>query len=71
MSANALNLDNSKFLSFWKELTVYQLQSQILTVLCKNPPENIVGKEENAGNQHYSFSHNDSTHQKYNGLHFS
>ena len=42
-SANALNLDKSKILSFGK----------CLKILSKKTSENIVGKEGNAGNQHF------------------
>ena len=35
-------------------LTLYH-KSLLLTTLRKDPFENIVGKEENAGNQHFSF----------------
>ena len=53
-SANAFSLNQSKILSFGKELTLYQT---ILTF--KDPKrrafENIVGKGENAGYQHFLF----------------
>ena len=34
-------------------LSLFTTQSQLLTALKKKPFENIVGKEENAGNQHF------------------
>ena len=43
-SANAFNLDRSRMLLFGQELT---------TTLKKKAFENIVGKGENAGNQHF------------------
>ena len=51
-SANAFNLDQSKILSFGKELTQYNI---ILTFHDpgKETFENIVGKRANAGNQHF------------------
>ena len=81
-SANAFNLDQSRILSFGKELSYsisfrvhisWQMnysyvirvvksrdcvvksttQSRLSTTLYKKPFENIVGKGENAGNQHF------------------
>ena len=51
--ANAFNLDPSKSLSFGKELSLF---NTILTIIDpkKEAFENIVGKGENAGNQHFS-----------------
>ena len=59
--------DHLKTLSVWKSLKICSLgkgltlthtilsptQSQILTTLGKKPFEYIIGKEENAGNQHF------------------
>ena len=61
-SANAFNLDQSENLSFGKELKVSIEGKGILYQLNKNPDltamrtkffKNIVGKGENAGNQHF------------------
>ena len=54
-SANAFNLDSSKSLTFGKELSLF---NTILTIIDpkKEAFENIVGKGENAGNQHFSVS---------------
>ena len=45
-SAKAVNFNKLRFLFF-------TTQSRLLTTLKKGPFENIVGKEENAGNQHF------------------
>ena len=58
-------LENSAWLQMTREelviccrlLTLYQTIST-LTNPIEKPFENIVGKGENAGNQHFSFSHN-------------
>ena len=44
------NTNSMSMLIFVKPFTT---QSQLLTTLKKNPFENIVGKGENAGNQHF------------------
>ena len=49
MSANALNLDEANILLFGKGLTLYHT----IMTLKKKPFENIVGKWENACNQHF------------------
>ena len=46
-SANVFTLDENKNLLFGKQLTLYH------TILYKNSFENIEGKGENAGNQHF------------------
>ena len=48
-SANALNLVRAKILMFVKELNLYRL----ITTLTKKVSENILGKGENADNQHF------------------
>ena len=64
LSVNAFNLDQSKILSFGKGLTLFQ--SQLSTTLEKKPFENIVGKGENAGNQHFLLFPQFSIHLKKN-----
>ena len=49
-------LSNWKSLNFavWERVTeLFTTQSRILTTLKQRAFENIVGKEENAGNQHF------------------
>ena len=48
-SANAVDLDQAKYLSFGKELSL----SGLLTTLRKKTFEQIMGKEENNCNQHF------------------
>ena len=43
---------------FEKGLTLYQTKSLVLMSFKKKPFENIVGKGENAGNQHFVLFHN-------------
>ena len=65
-SVNAFNLVKAKILTLGNESIkekihvlatffpeVFTTQSQLSTTLCKKPFENIVGKEENAGNPHF------------------
>ena len=74
LSANTFNLDQGKILSFWKELTVYQITKFRLIHIesicrwqnkwdwkievCLGKVENILGKGENAGTSIFSFSQN-------------
>ena len=53
LSAICFNLDQYKILSSCNGLTIHYT-SRLLTTLEKTPFENIVGKGENAGNQHIS-----------------
>ena len=50
--AICFNLDQSKILSSGNRLT-FTTQSRLLTTLGKKSFENIVGKGENDGNQHF------------------
>ena len=51
LSVHAFNLDQFKNLSWGRELT--NIRSRLLTTVRKKPFENIMGKEENAGTQHF------------------
>ena len=55
-SANASNLVMSKNLSFGKGLTLYHIIQPFSPTFIKKGFENIVGKGENLGNQHFLHS---------------
>ena len=57
LSAICSNLDKSKILLFGNGLTLHHIISGF-TTLMKKLSENIVGKGENAGNQHFLLFHN-------------
>ena len=54
-----------------QSVELFTTQSGFLMPVGKNPFENIVGKGENAGNQHFSFSHNVFSTIKYKNHHYS
>ena len=57
LSASAINFDQSEKVSFGEDLTLCH-KIPTFNDYDKNPFKNIVGKGENAGNQHFLLFHN-------------